>query len=60
MKNFDKQMQEAFANRDPQRAAEIIGAAINPTDQQNRMDAAARAGFVPQFYGSGIRVWIDG
>ena len=55
---LDQQMQEAFASRDPQTAANIIGAAVSSTDRQARMDAAARAGFVPEFYASSIRVYL--
>lgn len=55
---IDQQMQEAFATRNPQLAADIIAAAVSSTDQQARMDAAARAGFSPEYYASSIRVYL--
>lgn len=58
MNEIEKQMQKAFATRNPQLAADIIAAAVSSTDQQARMDAAARAGFSPEYYASSIRVHL--
>lgn len=49
-------LQEAFEKRDPQAAAEIIGAA--GYDQPWAMDAAFDAGFEPEYYANSIRVFL--
>lgn len=56
--NFNAAMQKAFAERNPQAAADLIGEATSSIDRQNRMDAAAEAGFVPEFMPYGIRVHL--
>lgn len=51
-----KEMREAFERGDPQRAADIIASAVDSVDRQKCMDAAVEVGFLPTFYGGGIRV----
>lgn len=57
-KNLTERMHAAFAARDPQAAADIICEATTSSDEHAAMIAASGAGFVPEYYGAGIRVHL--
>jgi hypothetical protein len=56
MASLAERMAQAFAERDPQKAADIIGEAKTNSEQMNAMLAAEAAGFRPYFYVHDIRV----
>jgi hypothetical protein len=54
--SLPERMQAAFEQRDPQVAADIIGEGKDSNLVHLAMQAAHKAGFIPEYWPTGVRV----